>query len=624
MSDDELAIWDTIVSAEGETLPIHQTYRPPARGRHESVNALPEIAMTPQGETSGDLRVKRTLGQGGMGIVHLAEQIAVGRDVAVKTVRPDADFDAMTRRSLLQEAWMTGVLEHPNIVPIYTLGADEKGSPIIVMKRIEGVEWSELLRAPGPREEFGGRDPLVFHLQVLAQICLALQFAHSRGIVHRDVKPENVMIGSFGEVYLLDWGIAVSVGEDGDGRFPRSRDISQPAGTPAYMAPEMTTGEPGAVGTRTDVYLVGAVLHEIVTGRAPHDRGDLRASLLHAYLSAPPEYREDVPAELAELAAKAMARDPDDRWASIQVVRQRVLAYLDHRAAYAILEEATEQHREMIDAIEREDLEGIQEAFAAAKFGCEQALREWPEFEAASRQRIAVLIDMLRRELDQGNLSAASVHARELRDALPEQLAVRLDELRRRRASRDEEFERLKELEREVDSSRGRRGRSQVALFFAALWGGSPLVVDEVSRRGWAEVNYPNYLAQGVFVVLIFVLVLIVWRRVALENRANRRISYGLAVMLIGIVVHRIYAWLSDFALPEAIIAEFLIYGLGGATVALMSDIVLIWATFIYFGGALLAALYPASTLPILAICNIVVASLFAWAWRRPEGSDDD
>jgi hypothetical protein len=160
------------------------------------------------------LRTIETIGQGGMGVVRLAEQVALGRRVAVKTLRPDRKSD-QAAIDLLREAWVTGAVDHPNVVPVHDIGLDEDGSPVIVLKRIDGHSWAELMHdADRVRERFRVDDLLTWNLEILIQVLFALRFAHSRGIVHRDLKPDNVMIGDFGEVYLLDWGIALSLRDD--------------------------------------------------------------------------------------------------------------------------------------------------------------------------------------------------------------------------------------------------------------------------------------------------------------------------------------------------------------------------------------------------------------------------
>jgi eukaryotic-like serine/threonine-protein kinase len=149
-----------------------------------------------------------------MGKVFSAEQVALGREVVVKILKEDSKEESTDM--LLREAMIAGRLEHPNVVPVYLLGRSASGEPIFVMRRIDGVSWASVLRdvntAPGM---FAGiRDPLEFHLDVFLEVCDAVQFAHSRGILHRDLKPSHVMLGAFREVYVVDWGLAVSLGDD--------------------------------------------------------------------------------------------------------------------------------------------------------------------------------------------------------------------------------------------------------------------------------------------------------------------------------------------------------------------------------------------------------------------------
>src|SRR5262249_52505984 len=150
---------------------------------------------------------------------------------------------AQATLGLLRESWITGGLEHPNIVPVHDLTVDESGRPRLLLKRIEGLPWSEVLHdAEALRQRFASDDPLDFNVRVLMQVCSPVNFAHRRGIVPRDLKPQNVMIGEFQEVYVLDWGLAVSLVDDGSGRLPLAADVDEMAGTPAYMAPEMLGG----------------------------------------------------------------------------------------------------------------------------------------------------------------------------------------------------------------------------------------------------------------------------------------------------------------------------------------------------------------------------------------------
>ncbi|MCA9607112.1 MAG: serine/threonine protein kinase, partial [Myxococcales bacterium] len=195
-----------------------------------------------------------TLGHGGMAIVHLGQQLKLDRAVAVKTLREDRRSPRDVER-LLTEARITGRLEHPNIVPIHDIVRGPDGVPRVVLKLIEGDTWAALMRdSDRVKESFSTDAPFEWHLGVLTAVCRALSFAHSRGVIHRDVKPTNVMVGRFGEIYLVDWGIALET----DGELGRRVEL---VGTIAYMAPEQLEADETLLGPWTDTYLLGATLY---------------------------------------------------------------------------------------------------------------------------------------------------------------------------------------------------------------------------------------------------------------------------------------------------------------------------------------------------------------------------
>ncbi|MBZ0232402.1 MAG: serine/threonine protein kinase [Deltaproteobacteria bacterium] len=332
---------------------------------------------------SAQLKTGVTIGEGGMGIIRLAEQTALGRTVAVKTLKGDKQ-DAAAALDLLREAWVTGALEHPNIVPVHHVGLDDDGSPIIVLKRIEGASWHDILEdGDHVSAAYGAHDLLAWNLGILLQVLNALRFAHSRGIVHRDLKPSNVMVGEFGEVYLLDWGIAVSLRDDGSGRLPLAKDADEMAGTPCYMAPEMLGRDGGPpLSERTDVYLAGAVLFEIITGGPPH-QGKTALEVVTSVIASKPELPPEAPPELARICLRAMAPDPDDRHASIDELRLAIASYLEHRGSARLAALATDRKVELLARLalpagspgrEREE---IYRLYGACKFGFHEALSAW-------------------------------------------------------------------------------------------------------------------------------------------------------------------------------------------------------------------------------------------------------
>ncbi len=242
-----------------------------------------------------------TIGTGGMGVVREGVQRSLERVVAVKTLRDELRGHTEPAAELLREARLTGTLEHPNVVPVHDVGVDEHGAPMIVLKRISGITWSELIRdADRVRELAPSGDLLEWNLRTLMQVASAIHFAHSRGVIHRDLKPDNVMIGEFGETYVVDWGIAVPL-ED----LKAGATASSPAGTPCYMAPEMLGQDgPPPPSVATDVYLLGGVLFEIVSGHPPHDGTGL-VDVLRKILTVDPEPPADAPEELAAILRPA-------------------------------------------------------------------------------------------------------------------------------------------------------------------------------------------------------------------------------------------------------------------------------------------------------------------------------
>ncbi|MEP6859827.1 MAG: serine/threonine-protein kinase [Deltaproteobacteria bacterium] len=269
------------------------------------------------------------IGRGGMGEVVMAHDERIGRDIAIKRMRGSTPTeDAIAR--FLREARIQARLEHPAIVPVHELGRDADGQPFFTMKRLAGVTLAEMLIAPTP-------PPRQKLLRALADVCGAIAFAHERGVVHRDLKPANIMLGKFGEVYVLDWGLARVVAE----REPRSvatdvasldgtTQVGAVLGTPGYMAPEQVLGA-ADVGCPADVYALGAILFEILAGEPLHPRGlGALASTLTAIDGNPSQRAVDrsVPPELDALCCAALVIDPSAR-PSASELAARLEGYLD-------------------------------------------------------------------------------------------------------------------------------------------------------------------------------------------------------------------------------------------------------------------------------------------------------
>ncbi|MBA2540439.1 MAG: serine/threonine protein kinase, partial [Deltaproteobacteria bacterium] len=325
---------------------------PPRRDR--------ETAPMLAGYTSGEL-----LGRGGMGEVVLAHDQRIGRQVAIKRMRSASPSDIALSR-FLREARIQARLEHPAIVPVYELGNASDGTPFFAMKRLAGVTLTDVMQKPD------GRDVRV-QLRALVDVCLAIEFAHSRGIVHRDLKPSNIMLGDFGEVYVLDWGIArvldeseriaVSDLDSEDGETQAGSLL----GTPGYMAPEQI--QSSEVGPRADVYALGAILFEILVGQPLHPGGtEGLVTTVTKPECAPSERRPDgsIAPELDAICLAALSEDFMKRPTARQL-GDEIQRYLDGDRDIARRRElAAASVTRARDALASEDPNRRAEAMAAA------------------------------------------------------------------------------------------------------------------------------------------------------------------------------------------------------------------------------------------------------------------
>ncbi|MDH5490368.1 MAG: serine/threonine protein kinase [Myxococcales bacterium] len=599
---------ETMVQAPRST--IEPSLLPASSTGRGAFRALEALELEGAG-AEGRLRLGEMLGQGGMGIVRQAEQIALGRAVAVKTLRDEMRGEAAALE-LLREAWATGRLEHPNVVPVHDLGLDAEGRPVIVLKRIDGRHWGALIGdAEAVREEFGAEDLLEWNLRILVQVCNAVAFAHSHGIVHRDLKPENVMVGRFGEVYLVDWGLAVGLEDDGSGRIRLAKDATQMAGTPCYMAPEMLGGDRSEIGAQTDVYLLGGILHEIVTGQPPH-QGTRLPQLLASIVRSPPSGIEG-PADLVALIQEAMAYEPGDRVSGVEPFRARLQRYLRVRGSLRIAEHAGQRLETLLaelatqpGAAERMRLHGL---FSECRFGFHEAL-------GAARENASAL-EGLRRGAEamarfEGRVGDPSSGLALLAgvEGVDPKLVAELEAA----GSRDRaEKERLQRLDAQLDMRTGWRTRLMMVGTLGLFWTLTPL-----TAHFWGAIQDagPWELVLRPIVFLGIATAIAVWGRESLTRTLINRRLVGTVLLALALQVP-MAAVMVQLGIPTRIVeAQQLFHWAAITSMVALTVERRVWpAALGYLLGFALCAFWLEWRYVFMSAANLLLTINVFWIW---------
>lgn len=329
-----------------------------------AASASQQLGRTGQALESGRYAHGREIARGGMGAILEVWDGDLARPLAMKVLLESQDpakNTALVQR-FVREARITGQLDHPGIVPVHDMGLDDEGRVYFTMRLVRGQELSQVFRdaATGTNDWNRARA-----LEVLLKICDTVAYAHAHGVVHRDLKPMNVMVGSFGEVYVLDWGLAKILSADNPEAGPTTQPILNPGeddidatlvgvvlGTPSYMAPEQAAGDAYLAHPRLDVYALGALLYTLLLGRAPYVRDGERGSsreILEAVRSGPPAPLDaiapGVPEDLAALCTRAMHRDPEQRFQSATEVADALRKHME------LERQAAEESRRLRDQL---------------------------------------------------------------------------------------------------------------------------------------------------------------------------------------------------------------------------------------------------------------------------------
>lgn len=350
------------------------------------------------------------IGKGGQGDVLEASQVILGREVAIK--RAKGDFQAQI--DFFKESFTSAQLDHPNIVPVYDMGlldGDDGKVPILAMKRVRGTPWNKMLEEDRNSLELSRDAFLLKHLSIFTLVINAVCYAHSKRIIHRDLKPQQVMVGDYGEAYLLDWGLAVVLDDSSAreqdpnrARYFTLNSASNPAGTPAYMAPEQARLGTELLGIHTDIYLLGAILYELLTGKPPHMAENGRAAISKAVKNKFDPIPQSAPPELAAIATQCLATKPEQRPATALQVRRAIESYLSGAGKKSESRNTTEQ-------LKKEEIGGEYQRISQSAQRLNQAAQLWPENPDLEPIREKILVSFVHEALSRGDFLLAQIQA---------------------------------------------------------------------------------------------------------------------------------------------------------------------------------------------------------------------
>ena len=556
----------------------------------------------------GEIKLGREIGRGGLAVVRSATQRSLGRDVAVKQTMTD-DQGAAYR--LVREARILAALDHPNIIPVHMLGVDEGDKPLMVMKRVDGIRWREYVGDDGTLRSPEEGDTLEWHLRTLMAVCQVAQYAHAYGIIHRDLKLENIMIGSLGEVYVVDWDLALAVDPTLPLDIPLAEHEVEVLGTPEYMAPEMALVHAHELGPRTDVYLLGACLHTLLTGGARHQAQSVIARVYQAARSEPVDYPEKVPRELALIANKATSADPKERYSSADAFRNALVEFLAHRASLR-LSEAAGARLSALEALVGtkvpNDAYRLQLLVGECRFGFRQALDEWPDNPNAAAGLRRVRLGALKHALETEDLSRAEVLMGELDD--PPETAQK--SLRRLKELRDAPLDAAREA-----ASGIARLKARVSVGVGMLW---ILGLTTISTLEPASNTGAALPLLGVFIAMQALLVAVVAVRFGARLEEVPRGGAFLKFIAMGSWMP-VILWPAMATLTAGLFHTVVVIQAALCAVFLLSTV--LFLRQVWTGGLVLlvsvpmSLAFPSVGLEVASVSIALAYGLIAWRWWR-------
>lgn len=539
--------------------------------------------------SGGHFSVLRDLGVGGMGVVSLAWQSELCRYVALKRALHDT---AALQSVLLREAQIMAQLDHPNIVPMHAMFQHDRLGYVMVMKYVNGNSWKQSLyeHQKGASRGASRAEWVLQNVEILIQVCNAIRFAHNRGIIHRDLKPENVMLGGFGEVFVMDWGLAAELSAR-----PTTEEV---IGTLAYLPPEMASIG-AAQGVATDVYMLGGCLMEALLLRTPHiieESQDLEENTTKIRKNALPEFPLGIPTMLVEICQRACAQRPEDRYESAARFQEELQLFVRTFNAQIRLDSARSDLARVVSLPAAAQRDQLQRTAAQIQQAQDLAgdmnfiLKESWEVEEIRLERLLNLgdIDHVRQQFD-------SIHARGGR--MP-RLAERLEAAERARRRNSPT----------VDDHLRRTARSRaMGIGFFTFC----IALVSIQFQPWT-VRTPTYTAlieSHALLMVVMVVISLYQRRIWLQNPIGQKTSVIAWVCMLGLLCNRVWGWRVGTPEDSTLGVDMLITAFGTSANILLS--LRFWSTPIpFFVGWLAMLAWPQHTF-LLFMASLVVGT--AW-----------
>ena len=546
------------------------------------------------------------LGRGGHGEVLSATQLGLNRKIAIKRPLAGESSDALAE-VLLEEARVLSYLEHPNVPPVYFAGSSDVDQLLAGLKRIEGETFSSRLQGQS------GLDNLDENLEILIQVSNAIDFAHSRGILHLDLKPGNIMTGKYGEVYVLDWGLAVAFREDAPAHLPRPPSEPRCVGTPAYMAPETLVGK--SATEATDIYQLGGLLHSILTKKPPNS-GDRSIDALRASYDPPKRsFHSGVPRALAEICIKALSIEPADRHRDVAHFREDLISFRRDKLGLEALASAQLLAEEFLGGLaDAVDNSQVYQSYGRVRQGLDHAIALQPIAGSAEALLQRVLEGLIHWELSRGNAGSAEFLVSELPTA-NEAIAALVAEGRAQQASQVEELHTLRDHN---DPSLGSSSKVALLLFIGitiAMVEIVPVLLGIAPSAGRILMGYGVY-----FVLMLAGSVLL--RKQLFLTRLNR----GLILMLWGLSIFGLAIRIGTFrgllSLEAAVAYDLTLVTLGTLYVTAQLDRRFGYVVPSYGIASFACFIWPDQVLLFFGAAHLLGMSMLAFAVKvRPDSA---